>query len=289
VIGADVIAVTEGYLIEVDGQERENEALRRLCETHFMLDELLASLGVPAGFYWALLGVQHGDLIASRRGDVDLIAGRMAIQDQNALERLRKKFERESDPRLPASQHTYFAALELAASGGLQWPPPLDHLIAVEAKCAYFSPQRSRVMSQKASPSKVRNMRIQLEDLLNGLPFNRVALLDFIVNPPEEGPAGQAWLSAAGAAVNSLRAMTPALSNRLPPGSPAGHFVMPWGAVAGGTESLRGTGAPLQLRAATENPQLKEPAVHARRRELEDSVHRILAQRPQPLWFPVVL
>lgn len=44
-----------------------------------MLDELLASLKLPAGLYWATLGVPHGELIADREGDVDLIAGRLVF------------------------------------------------------------------------------------------------------------------------------------------------------------------------------------------------------------------
>jgi hypothetical protein len=281
--------MTEGYLIEVDGQDREREVLRRLCETPFMLDELLASMGLPAGFYWILLGIQHGDLVDSRHGDVDLIAGRMAIADQSAFERLTRKYAGEIDPRVPACQHSYFAALELAALGGLQWPPPLDYVVAIEAKCAYSNSDAMRVMSQKASPKKVHNMRTQIGELLEVLPFNRVALLDVIINPPVAGQDGQAWLSAAGTAVGSLRDMMPTLCDRLPSDSPAGHFVISWGTVAGGTETWRGTGAPQQLRAAKENPRLQNSTVQTRRRELEDNLRRILARRPQPLRFPVVL
>jgi len=47
--------MTERYLIEVDGQDREREVLRRLYEAPFMLDELLASMELPAGFYWIFL------------------------------------------------------------------------------------------------------------------------------------------------------------------------------------------------------------------------------------------
>ena len=276
-------------MIEVNSQEREKEALRRLYETPFMLDELLASLGLPAGFYWVLLGVQHSELVASRHGDVDLIAGRLAIQDQIVLEQLRQKYATDTDSRVPACQHTYFAGLELAASGGLQWPPPLDYLVAIETKCAYFDSSAVCVKSEKSSPSKVRGMRTQINELLEMLPFNRVALLDFIVNPPAAGQDGQAWLSAAASAAGSLQAMMPALRDRLPPDSAAGHFVISWGAVAGGTELWRGTGAPLQLRIAAENSRLGDPAVHDRRRELQDNLSRILAHKPQPLRFPVVL
>jgi hypothetical protein len=282
-------AMTEAYLIEVDGQHREREVLRRLCENPFLLDELLAAMGLPAGFYWVLLGVQHSDLVSSRHGDVDLIAGRMAIPDQNALMRLTQKYAGEIDPRVPACQHSYFAGLELAASGGLQWPPPLDYVVAIETKCAYFNSDTMSVMSQKSSPTKVHNMRTQISELLEELPFNRVALLDLIINPPATGQNGQAWLSAAGTAVGSLREMMPTLCDRLPSDSPAGHFVMSWGAVAGGTEAWRGTGAPLQLRVAKENPRLQDSTVHTRRRELDDNLCQILTRHSRPLRFPLVL
>jgi hypothetical protein len=141
--------MVDRYLVEVDGQERENEALRRLRETPFMLDELLASLGLPAGFYWTLFGVQHSDLVASRHGDVDLIAGRLAIPDQSALEKLRAKYAKDTDPRVPACQHPYFACLELAASGGLQWPPPLDYLGCDRGQmCLLRFPQEARDVAE---------------------------------------------------------------------------------------------------------------------------------------------
>jgi hypothetical protein len=38
-----------GYLIDVDGQEREKEVVRRFCATPFLLEELLLALGVPGG------------------------------------------------------------------------------------------------------------------------------------------------------------------------------------------------------------------------------------------------
>ena len=276
------------YLVEIDGQNREDETLRRFCHQPFMLDDLLAVLEIPAGFYWVLLGVQHEELVASRAGDVDLIAGRMSVENHEALQVLREKHER-TNPRWPALQHAHFAALELAASGGLKWPPPLDYVVAVEAKCSYFDFNTSRVMSQKSSSSKVRNMRTQIGELLEILPFNRIALLDFIVNPPATGQDGQAWLSAAATALDSLHDMTPALQNRLPADSPAGQFVMSWGAVAGGTEYWRGTGGPLLLRPAIENPRLIEPEVQARRHELEGNLRRLLVQRQKPSWFPAIL
>ena len=105
--------------------------------------------------------------------------------------------------------------------------------------------------------------RTQIDELVEMLPFNRVALLDVIVNPPLSGTDGQAWMAAAATAVNSLQQMMPALTARLPPDSPAGHFVVPWGAVAGGTESCRGTG----LRFSSALPQrTRDSTIRLRKR-----------------------
>jgi hypothetical protein len=41
--------VADEYLTGIDGQNREKEAIRRFCATPFLLDDLLATLGVPAG------------------------------------------------------------------------------------------------------------------------------------------------------------------------------------------------------------------------------------------------
>lgn len=190
---------------------------------------------------------------------------------------------------MPESQRIYFALCDLASAGGLQWPPPVDHLVAIEAKCAYFNADQYRVMSTKSSPSKTREVRLQLDELFEMVPFNRVALLDFIINPPAIGGDGSAWLHAAANAASAVDEMREILEARLPTDSPAGHFVLSWGAVHGGTELWRGTGSPQQLRATAENPQLRESDVQKRRREMEDNLRRILAQRPQPLYFPAIL
>jgi hypothetical protein len=277
--------VKQKYLIEVDNQARENETLRRFCESPFMLDELLALLGLPAGLYWATLGLPHGDLIAGRKGDVDLMAGRLAIEDLQALEPLKAKYQADA-PKLAECQHIYFAALELAAAGGLAWPPPMDNLVAIEVKCAYFDADQLRV---KARHSRTRDLRLQIAEFLEFMPFDRVALLDFIINPPADGPAGGAWINAAATAAYSFHDMRPTLETRLPPDSPAGHFAMPWGAVAGADESWRGTGSPIQLRAATGNPRLGEVAVRERRNELNDNLSQILAHWSRPLTFPAIL
>lgn len=235
-----------------------------------------------------LLEVPYGRLIEDRVGDVDLLAGPLAWKDSAAIGPLITK-NREAHPDAPGHLHAYCAAVELAGRGGLLWPPPMDHLVAIEAKCAYFHYGRQQVMSQKASRSNTRNVRMQIDELLEILPFNRVALLDFIVNPPAAGIDGQAWLNAANAAVRSLQQMRRTLEVRLPCDSPSGHFVMSWGAIEGGTEAFRGTGGPMQFRPAIENPSLTVAAVQERRKQMAKHLVRLLEEYPTPLSFPVNL
>lgn len=276
------------YLIEVDGQEREREAVRRFCATPFMFDELLIALGVPGEFHWVILEVPHGRLMQDRIGDIDILAGPLAWNDPAAIGTLITK-NRETHPTAPGYVHAYCAAVELAGHGGLMWPPPMDHLVAIEAKCAYFHRDEQKVKSQKTSPSNTRNVQMQIEELLGVLPFNRVALLDFIVHPPAAGIDGQGWLNASDTAVHSLEQMCPTLQGRLPSDSPAGHFVMSWVSIEGGTEAFRGAGAPIELRSAIENPRLASTAIRERRERMAERLKGLLAEYSQPLSFPVRL
>lgn len=77
------------FLITVDSQKRESEALRRLCESSPMLDDFLALLDLPGGLFWVIQGVQHCELVSGRRGDVDLLAGRLVFEEPQLLERLK--------------------------------------------------------------------------------------------------------------------------------------------------------------------------------------------------------
>lgn len=127
----------------------------------------------------------------------------------------------------------YFAALELAESGGLKWPPSLDYLVAIEAKCFGYDHEEQAHKSQKSSYSKVSRIRRRV-DLLAEMGFDRTVLLDFIPNPPATGVWGHAWLEAAEQAHRSVDQVGPILAQRLAVESPAGRVVVPWGTVVGG-------------------------------------------------------
>ena len=280
--------VAEEYLTDIDSQSREREAIRRFCATPFLLDDLLATLGVSGGFHWVLLEMPHDRLIEGRFGDVDLMAGSLAWSDPAAIVPLLVK-NRAAHPDAPEHLHRYCAALELAGNGGLLWPPPLDYLIAVEAKCAYFDGARKRVMSQKASASSIRNVRLQIEELLEIVPFDRVALLDVIVNPPASGIDSRAWVAASESGLNSFQQMLPTLQARLPSDSPAVHIAMPRGAVEGGSEASRGSGAPLEFGPAVDNTRLNAKVVRGHRERMTANLKKFFAAPPRPLSFPVVL
>jgi hypothetical protein len=278
----------EHYLIDTDSQGREKEAVRYLCDTQFLLGDLFGPLGLSNGLFWVMREVPHGKLVSSRQGDVDLLAGSLQFESLDALEQTQIELATLA-PEIPEAQRGYFAAIKLASEGGIEWPPSLDYLVAVEAKCAYFDPNAGIVKSQKASPESHRDLRVQLNELLEFLPFDRVALLDVIVNPPSVGLDGQAWLSAGATAANSFHDMRATLEKRLPGESVAGQFVFSWGAVRGADERWRGSGAPRLLREAKENAFLRDDKVLQRRSQLEANLRDILAQYPKPLRFPVVL
>jgi hypothetical protein len=280
--------VTGPYLIEICSHDREKETVRRFCSTPFLLDVLLTALGVAPEFHWVLLEMPHDHLVEGRAGDIDILAGPLAWTDPDAILPLVTK-NRKAHPGVPEHLHKYCAALELAGNGGLMWPPPLNYIVAIEAKCAYFDKMQRRVMSEKSSKSNVRNLRLQINELIEVIPCIRVALLDLIVNPPASGIDIQAWLAAADTAVNSFHLMLPTLQQRLASDSPAGHFAMPWGAVEGDTELFRGTGEPIALRPALDNSRLHENVIARRRQHMVARLRQFFSEVPRPLFFPVLL
>jgi hypothetical protein len=278
------------YLVE--DPEREREGVQTLVGVPFILEGLLSPLGLNPYFAWFLLGVNKRRLRASANGDIDLLAGPLEWKDPNQF------FSKlEEEKRIKQGWHPtwppIFAALRLANEGGIRWPPPLNYLVAIEAKCAYLNPQadaisRENLRSTKTSKQKIVHTRAQLRDLLR-MGFDQVALLDIIANPPVSGLDGQAWFIAAEVAERSRRAMLPNLENRLPDNSPFGHFVWSSGAVVGGDESRRGAGCPVQLRPAVQNPLLGGAEVKASRREVEENLRIELERIPAPHNLRVIL
>ena len=277
------------YLVEEP--EREREAIYRLLDLRWILDEILGPLGLHAGFSWFVLGLSKNRLCSFAEGDVDILAGKLEWGEPKEFEALLASELKEKTGWHPSNVEL-LAALECAASGGIKWPPSTNWLVAMEAKCAYLSPQADRIAlesfkSTKASPQKVRHVRAQVTDLMR-LGFDRVALLDIIANPPTSGADGQAWLVAADLADRSMRALSATLNRRLSPKSAAGHYVWSIGAVAGGDEGRRGAGSPAEFRPARDNPFLSNPEVRASRREVEQHLRELFMRLPKPLNLRVI-
>ncbi len=273
-----------GYLVEIPGEKREAEAVRRLISMPFLSDELLGALGLASGFSWYVLQLQMKRLVEDLEGDVDILAGRLCWDDPASFDNLVREEQKEK-PGFHPSWHDWFAARRLSTAGGIHWPPPTDFLVGIEAKCAYFT---GSIKAAKSSNRKVRRIRLEVQRLLR-LGCNRVALLDIIANPPASGIDGQAWLMASDVALASFELMQDVLAHRLPEEAPVGHWVWPVGAVVGGDETVRGAGAPLRLREAFDNPLLKDdPQTQRRRQEAEARLRGILGSLTPARSFPVV-
>jgi hypothetical protein len=223
-------------------------------------------------------------------GDIDILAGRLNWGEPKKFESLLSDEKKNNPESHPSWQH-YLAALRLAELGGIKWPPSTDYLIGIEAKCAHLHLTRGKdiIKSSKSSPQKIHKIQSQIENLLE-MGFNKVALLDIIANPPAYSQLdGQAWPIALNRAIMSKEKFEPILKKRLQANSPAGHYVWSVGSVQGGDESMRGAGAPIQLKMAQENPLLQgNSETQSLRREMENRLSTVFSNFPQPRRFPVV-
>jgi hypothetical protein len=131
---------------------------------------------------------------------------------------------------------------------------------------------------------KTRKIRLEIEKLIS-LGCDRVALLGLIANPPADGINMGAWHNASVMALKTESAMAEVLSNRLPPDCTAGHWVYSVGAVAGGDETVRGSGLPQQYREAQPfNPSTS----NAQRSDLNGAITDILSRVSPPYFLPAV-
>lgn len=247
----------KGYLVEIP--EREHEAVRRLLELPAIAWQFLEQHGLNPSFYWCILQVRHSRLVEFFEGDVDILVGRLNLND----------------------------------SGGIKWPLSTDYLVGIEAKCAYLDPEAKEITedaikSKKSSDQEMHKTQRQLKVLLQ-MGFDKVSLLDIIANPPASGIDSRAWFLALDIAVTSMKEMSPILQKRLPDDSPAGHWVWSIGSVIGGDETMRGAGAPIRLRIAQANPFLQiSSEVQSRRKKMEYNLSTILTDLPTPCRLPAI-
>jgi hypothetical protein len=286
-----VAGMRKAYLIETG--HREQEACRRLVQMPFLAEGIFRGLGLQASFSWFLLEVRKDRLVPGLHGDVDILAGSLCWPDQKQFEALVSEERRKAEVGRHDSWNYQFAALRLARSGGVMWPPSTKRLVGLEAKCAYLDAGDRRISSNalrssKSSAGKMAKVRRQVEGLLT-LGLDRVALLDIIANPPVSGPDGGAWISSLAVATESAAAMSSILDRRLSEKSEAGHWVWSSGAVVGGYEFQRGAGCPQELRPSKGNIRLENSgAVRAIRQEVERSLGMIFGQFVTPLVFPAI-
>lgn len=257
-----------------------------------LLDDMFESLRLNPNYCWFLLEVDMGDLVSSFRGDVDILIGHLRVADPEAFKRTYEKWKAKCSPP-PHPAYIYrIAAMDVAENGGMMWPPPTDYLVGIEVKCSFLSPDaheisESTIRSKKSSAKKVKKIREQVGRLLD-MGFDKVALLDFIANPPATGIDGQAWMRAGGIAAASESAMSSVLEVRLPEDSAAGHWSCSIGAVAGGDETIRGAGGAITYREPQDNKPAPGSERYTRRQEMERNLSALLGGLPLPRDLPVL-
>ncbi len=278
------------YLVEIP--EKEHEAIRRLLELMPISGGLFESLGLDPLFSWYLIEVRTDFHLGMLPTDVDILAGRLNWKDTGAFQSSLEE-EIKCNPNTHPSININIAALKLAESGGIKWPPLTDYLIGIEAKCAYLNPDADKITedaikSKKSSKEKVYGIQKQVEKLLS-FGFDKVALLDMIANPPASGIDGQAWITASSISTSSKDAMSRILKQRLPEDSLAGHWVWSIGSIIGGDETKRGAGAPIELQKASENKFLQAgEEVDSNRKKMEIALNKIFGKLSPPYNFPVI-
>lgn len=250
--------MANGYLVEIDSQEREHEAVLRLFELPFIYSGFFAAFGLHSSLSWYLLEIREHHFTRAITSEIDILAGQIKLD-----------------------------------SGRINWLQSTKYLVGIEVKCAYLDPQANQISDQfikskKSSFRKMNQIQSKVEELLK-TGFDEVALLDIIANPPASGGDGQAWLNALDIAHRSKEAMLPVLKKRLPDCSPAGHWVWSMGSVIGGDETMRGAGAPIELRKACNNRLLEKDLItQKRRQEIQEKLNTILSGVSAGV-FPLVL
>jgi len=268
----------------VEEAEREHKAVHMLATMPFMAARVLGpSAGLDADFCWYVLRFKK-QRPGSSGDDIDLLAGPLEFDNQAEFVSLFVE-ERKSRYDWHPIQVALLTAAKMAEKGCIKWPPSTNKLVAIEAQCAYLSPQATDISrensdSAKTSQSKAAHASSQILSLLR-MGFDRVALLDIIANPAVSGLNGQAWFTALNVADLPGRALASDLKNRLPVNSPAGHYVWSIGSVAGGGTE-RGAGSPVELQLAMQNPLLKDEEVKACRTAINERLHHELGKLPAP-------
>lgn len=270
------------YLIEIDSQKRESEAIRHFLGLLFHKEQLLGALGLGP-LSWIIIEAQKERLTPGIVGDVDILAGNLDFRDWSQVETAFEEMQRHQ-PEWPPYLQIQLAGKMTSEAGGLAWPPKPTHVAGAEVKCAYFT---DKIKSAKSSKEKVDGIRNQI-DWLENMGLDRFALVDIVGTLISDGESG-AWLSALGQAQLAREAMDMIIAGRLDANSAAGQFVWSVGAVADGDEGVRGAGGLQMLRPPQQNPKLAARDLEAlkHREALLANITQLLADLPVPRYFPV--
>lgn len=285
------------YLIESNQGERT--FLAGLGWSWDCLAPILRSFGIHPHCCWALIEIDMKELVPSLKGDVDILIGSIGWKDPQLFEHalqehlaMLKSYPRNALIQFMAPDN--FVADQLAERGELVWPPKPDYIGGIEVKCSRLNtgvnPLRAAITvadmkSTKASSRKQRKIRLEIEKL-NRLGCDRVALLDLIANPPADGINIGAWHNASVIASKTEDAMRQVFANRLPAQCAAAHWVYSVGAVAGGDETVRGSGLPQQYREG--QPFAGSLMSDTQRTELNEAIVDILSRVTPPYFLPAV-
>jgi hypothetical protein len=227
-------------------------------------------------------------LISSINGEFDIIAGQLKWKDSNSFDDLIKEEERNKQNWHP-SWHSYFAALKLAEMDGIVWPPKIDYLVNIEAKCAYYDSTENKIKSKKNSQKKIYKIQKQIRRGFE-TGFDKVILLDVIANPPASGVNMDAWFNALAKADDSFNQMKNDFKARLSDDSPAGHWIWSVGAIEGGDELFRGAGTPINFKKTQNNFLLNSNEETKKNRiEMNQNLTILLSEVKQPKHFPVIM
>jgi hypothetical protein len=277
------------YLVE--SSQGEHASIRKLEGLFWILRGFFDSLRLNPKYCWFLLEVEMSDLVPSFKGDVDILIGRLHCKNQDEFKNAVAKYSDEL-PNLHPTWPDYLAALDIAESGGIEWPPRTDYLAGIETKCHYLDPSATEITqytikSRKSSPQAVRKIRQKVERLVE-MGFDKVALLEFIANPPATGFDSRAWTTASNIARASEKAVASVFQQRLSPDTVAGNWVCSIGSVVGGDETIRGSGGSSQYQVIRVNSYSRDQAKVVRRLEMESRLRLILGNLPQPRSFPAL-
>lgn len=243
----------ERYLIDSNNDEREHRATLMLFEQSIFYNcfysGFFSDLGICCDNSWFLIEAKKDRFPETliESGDIDIIAGAL------------------NNDRLDESSFS------------------LKHIVAISVKCTYNNDHN--IGSAHNGPKSKRISGVIKNLLKSG--FNKVALLDIIVNQP-----GNDIFSGSEIASNALGSLIETIATgkkstnpktgsiqvykRKPIDLASGHWIYSMGAArVGKNEAFRGSGMPHMLQSAVKNPLLKKPETIKNRSMLQGSLGTI--------------